>query len=419
MKSQSADVLVLGGGIIGVTLALELQKSGRRVFLIDKSEPGYGCSYGNAGWLTPCFSMPLPQPGMFLKSIGWLLNPESPLYIKPTPSWVLVRWMLNFLMSMNEKKMRESIEVLTEISKYGLNFYASFSENHSDLRELGFNRKGLLMVSAEADGLRSALTEMSLMHEQGVEGKRLSTDEIQQLEPALRPGLKGGVYFPNEAHIEPLAIVKALTQEFINNGGSVFSRTEVFGFETSSGKIEKVLTTKGPFTADLVALALGSWSKNIANDLKLSLPVLGGKGYSLITNSFEQSPTHPIMVVEKKLAITPRENSVRLAGTLELVDGDDSITQRRMHAILKSSQQYLKMHGTPQIQEIWRGLRPCTPDGVPVIGFSKKWSNLFYSVGHQMLGLQSAPGSARLSSDIIEDRTPLADPIPFSPLRYE
>jgi hypothetical protein len=104
-----ADVLIVGGGVIGLASAYELSRAGVKVVLIDKSDPGYGCSYGNAGWITPCFSMPLPMPGMLLKSIGWLTDPESPLYIKPELSWTLFRWLLRFLLSMNRKQMFASV----------------------------------------------------------------------------------------------------------------------------------------------------------------------------------------------------------------------------------------------------------------------------------------------------------------------
>lgn len=418
METQKFDALVLGAGIIGVSLALELQKSGRKVLIIDKGEAGFGCSYGNAGWLTPCFSMPLPQPGMFLKSIGWLLKPESPLYIKPEPSWLLLKWMMHFLSSMNEKKMRESVAVLTEISKYSLNYYAQLAERHP-ATTLGFDRKGLIMASATSKGLQAAELEMNLMLEHGVPGKRLSKEETLALEPALKPVIAGSVYFPTEAHIEPLAAVKSLVAEFEAAGGVIKSKTEVFNFEFNQNKISKVITTKGVFSADLVVLAMGTWSRQLEKTLGVSVPVLGGKGYSLITNSFSIKPQHPIMIVERKVAITPRSHSVRMAGTLELVAGDDSITPRRVNAIIKGAHKYLHVEAQPEISEVWRGLRPCTPDGVPMIGFSKKWDNLFYSLGHQMLGLQSAPGSARLSMDIIEKRSTITDAHPFRPERFE
>ena len=116
-----ADVLIVGGGVIGLASAYELDRAGVKVVVIDKSDPGYGCSYGNAGWITPCFSMPLPMPGMLLKSIGWLTDPESPLYIKPELSWTLFRWLLRFLLSMNRKQMLSSVDALTAISKQSLN----------------------------------------------------------------------------------------------------------------------------------------------------------------------------------------------------------------------------------------------------------------------------------------------------------
>lgn len=416
MKSK-VDVLVLGGGIIGLSTALELQKSGRQVTLIDRGQMGHGCSYGNAGWITPCFAMPLPQPGLFWKSIGWLLNPDSPLHIKPEPSWLLARWMMGFLFSMNQKKFHESIAVLTDISKFSLDFYTELAKRHPD--DFGFDQKGLLMVSATPSGVTAAEIEMELMLERGIPGKRLEKDEILAMEPSLRPVIRGGVYFPSEAHAEPLATTQTLAQEFLKAGGILKPLTEVFDFTFEGGKISEVHTTRGNFQPDLVVLTMGTWSRVLAERLRVSVPILGGKGYSLITNSFEVKPTHPLMIVDRKIAVTPRADSVRIAGTLELVDQDDSFSPRRLQGILSGAKEHLKMQSDPEIREIWRGLRPCTPDGVPMIGFSKRWSNLFYNVGHQMLGLQSAPGSARLSGDLILGRSPLTDPKPFRPERFE
>ncbi len=460
MGKQKADVLILGAGIIGMTLAHELQRAGRQVTVLDKSEPGLGCSYGNAGWITPCFAMPLPQPGMFWKSIGWLLNPDSPLYIKPQPSLRLAKWMWSFLMAMNRRRLQESVAALTDISKFSLQSYRELASRtpHS----FGFKQKGLLMVSGTQVGLRAAELEMQLMHERGIPGELLSAEQVLHMEPALKPVISGGVFFPSEAHAEPLATVQVFVEEFREAGGQIHSRTEVFDFVVGDGKIQEVLTTRGRFQADIIVMAAGTWSHALARQLQLSVPVLGGKGYSVIVDAPPPLPRHPIMVVEKKLAVTPREGSVRLAGTLELVDDrDDSITPRRVRTLLKSAEEYLHFanflsesfsqsanpsarsvvsaamataaaHAVdnrngfdssalarPEIREVWRGLRPCTPDGVPIIGFSRRWSNLFYNFGHQMLGLQSAPGSARLACDLILGNMPsFTDPRPFRPSRY-
>lgn len=421
MKSRKVDVLVLGAGIIGTSVARELQSKGRKVTLIDKGNPGYGCSYGNAGWITPCFAMPLPQPGMFWKSIGWMLDPESPLYIKPQPSTLLFKWLMSFMRNMNEKKMNQSIDVLTAISKDSFNFYKELDKRNP--KNYDFNQHGLLMVSGTKEGVRAGEEEVDLMASRGVEGRKLSAKEVIDFEPSLRPEMiKGGVYFPQEAHCEPLDAVQLIAKEFQALGGDIHANTEVYDFEFDGNKIKKVITTKGTYEADLVVFCLGSWSEGIAKKLASSVPILGGKGYSLIVkdSNFEQGakPKHPIMLIEKKIAITPRKDSVRLAGTLELVKIDFAITTRRVNAILKGSKAFLKLPQSFEVEELWRGLRPCTPDGVPMIGFSKKWSNLFYCTGHQMLGLQSAPGSARLAGELVFGENTYVDSKPFDPNRY-
>lgn len=419
MKSEKVDVLILGAGIVGLSMAVELQKAGRQVLVIDKGEPGYGCSYGNAGWMTPCFSMPLPQPGMFFKSIGWLLDPDSPLRIKPEPSFLLIRWMTHFLFAMNERRMLDSVRVLTDMSKYSLDSYRALAA--SSPKPFGFDQKGLFLVSGTDDGLKGAKLEMELMKDQGVPGQYMSGDEIAAMEPSLKPGLKGGVYFPKEAHAEPLLTAQALADELIRLGGRIQSKTEVYDFEKSGGKISRVFTTRGVFAADIVVMAMGTWSKELAKRLACRVPILGGKGYRIITNSFAVTPKHPIMIVDRKIAVTPRmDGATSVAGTLELVDQDFEITPRRLGNIISGAQEYLHMTpGDPEIKEVWRGLRPCTPDGLPMIGFSKKHSNLFYNVGHQMLGLQSAPGSGRVATDLIFGRPTITETRPFRPERYE
>jgi D-amino-acid dehydrogenase len=423
--STQVDILVIGGGIVGTTVARELQASGRSVTLIEKGALGHGCSLGNAGWITPCFAMPLPQPGMLLKSIGWLLDNQSPLYIHPSFDPGLVRWLWRFLLSMNRRKMLRSIEVLTETSKYSLEFYRKLETRKPGL---GFEKRGLLMVSSTSEGLDSAITEMELMAERGIPGRKLSQQEALSLEPSLKPLIRGGVFFPEEAQIDPLQATLAVAREFSELGGKILEHHEVFDFELakkymnspgSRPRIQKVRTTQGDFEPDLVVLAAGSWSPEIVRKLRLSVPILGGKGYSMSLTS-NNSPKLPIMIVERKIAVTPFQDRLRLAGTLELVNQDLSISPHRLDAILKGAEEFLSISpDRPSPRDIWRGLRPCTPDGVPLVGSSKRISNLFYCTGHQMLGLQSAPGTARLAAQLLTGQAPFVDPSGFDPRRFE
>lgn len=411
-----ADVLIVGGGVIGLASAYELSKAGAKVVVIDKFEPGYGCSYGNAGWITPCFAMPLPMPGMLLKSFKWLLDPESPLYIKPELSPTLISWLLRFMASMNEKKMLSSVDALTQISIQSLKLYQELSAKTD--KPFSFEQKGLFMVAQSDDGLKYARKEMELVSRNGIPGKLMLEEEARAFEPSLTKRIKGGVFFSQEAHAEPLQVTQTLAHEAQKLGAVILSKTEVIDFQVTPKGVAAARTTRGIFQADQFVLATGSWSRHIGQTLDLKIPVLGGKGYAIITDPLEVNPQRPMMLVEKKVAVTPRNGTLRLAGTLELVNQDETFTTRRVEAIVRGAREFMSVPESIRYHEIWRGLRPCTPDGVPVIGRTTRYPNLLLATGHQMLGLQSATGTGKLVADLALGKTPDVDPTPYRADRF-
>ena len=414
---NSKSVVIIGGGIVGVSVAREMAAAGAQVTLIEKGQVGLGCSYGNAGWMTPCFAMPLPMPGMMLKSMKWLLNPESPLYIKPEPSVLLAKWLTRFLLSMNEKQAQAAIRALVHLSQVSLDAYKALAERNP--QAFDFTQKGLLMVSQTKDGVQAAVDEMNVVAPLGVPGKKLTSDEVKALEPAITGPVAGGVYFPAEAHGEPLKIVQTLANEAKAFGAKIMEYTEYQSFKMdSAGNITSVVTSQGEIAADSVVLATGSWSEELGRQLGLSVPILGGKGYALIVPPLEKQPQIPLMLVEKKVAITPRQGSLRIAGTLELVNQDFSITQRRVDAIVKGTRQFLTLPEKLEVQELWKGLRPCTPDGVPMVGWSQKHKNLMLACGHQMLGLQAGLGTGIMVREMMMNQTPTVDVSLFNPNRF-
>jgi len=414
MNSKS-DVLVVGGGIIGLSTAVKLAEKGVSVTVLERGALGHGCSYGNAGWMTPCFALPLAMPGLFFKSLKWLMNPESPLYIKPSFDPLLFRWLAHFTLAMTEKKARASTEALVGLSKVSLDLYQKLSIEYP---EMAFEKKGLLMVAQSKAGVQAAIQELDYVSAYQVPGKALSPDEIRQIEPSLQGHLEGGVYFPNEAHAEPLKVVQALAQKARSLGVVIEEKVDVTHWLTENGKIQSLQTSQGPRKAETYVLATGSWSQAIGRELKLSVPILGGKGYAMIVPPLTPQPKYPLMLIEKKIAITPRKNSLRIAGTLELVNQDFTITERRVKAIIRGAREFLPVPQDLKIEETWRGLRPCTPDGVPLIGFSNRISNLALACGHQMLGLQSGFGTGQLLADLITTGRSELDRKVYDPNRF-
>lgn len=430
-NQKAFDVVIVGAGIIGCSTAYALAKQGLRVAVLDKGELGQGCSYGNAGWITPCFAMPLPMPGMFWKSFKWLLLPESPLYIKPSLSPDLIGWLWTFMKNMNEAQAARAIRGLVQLSIVSQSIYRDLAKLQP---QTNYQQQGLLMITRTEDGIKAAQDEMQRVALHGIPGELLNGSQVKEKEPALKGDFLGGVYFPNEAMVEPFEVVKALAAESKKLGAQFFSGFEFQNLEMKTSAVSglKAKSVQSGeeihFTADHVVMATGSWSKSLAAKLDLKIPILGGKGYALIVPKLQQQPVHPIMYVEKKVAITPRTNSLRIAGTLELVDQDFSINTKRLAVMEKGAREVLNLPEQLQIQETWRGLRPCTPDGVPLIGPHHQLKNLWFAAGHQMLGLQAGAGTGELVARMITGKSPEWDRLTqkaevdealFSPRRFQ
>ena len=417
-ETDKTDVIVIGGGIIGTSCACALAQRGAKVTLIEKGQIGLGCSYGNAGWLTPCFAEPLPMPGMLMTCFKWLLDPDSPLYIKFRLDWEFIRWMTRFLVSMNHRQMHASFHALVELAKYSLEAYAKMDAENPG--EFSYKQKGMLSVASSQSALDAIKLHLEHVSQHGVVGRMLEADEVRRLEPALTCNeIAGGVHFPDEAQCEPLETVQAMGRRAERLGAVILSDTEVFDVEFNHKRIEAMRTTRGRICADQYVLAAGSWSTRIGKKLGMRVPVLAGKGYAVIVEPFEPRPSMPLMLADVRVGIAPRSASIRLAGTLELVDSEDQrITARRVDAIIGAARRFLNVPQPPKIVEVWRGLRPCTPDGVPIIGRPQRYDNLVLATGHQMLGLLAAPATGQLVAEIISGADTTFDPQPFRPARF-
>jgi D-amino-acid dehydrogenase len=409
------DIAIIGGGVIGVASAVELARRGARVTVVERDRIGHGCSYGNAGWLTPSQAVPLANPAMLLKSFKWMLDPESPLYIQPRLDPAFLRWLIEFLLSSRKGKFERGAAALVELCRVSVDLWEEFARRSPAL--FGFERHGLLAVYENAASLESAQRGVDLVRAFGVRAERWSADDVREKEPAIIGPQIGGYFYPDDAHCEPYEAVKALEVEARALGVQFLEDTEVYGISNGSGP-RQLTTTRGDMRAGQVVIATGPWSESLGNMLGLRLPVIGAKGYSLVLPPSNPHPTRSIYLIERKVAVNPHRDALRIAGTLELVRNDFSVNARRVDVIVRGAKAMLNIGTAPAAREIWRGLRPCTPDGMPAIGRARGRGDIWLATGHQMAGLKTAPGSAVLLAQLMCGETPRFDPEPFRADRF-
>ena len=332
--TERKDVVIIGGGVIGVCCAYYLAKQGRSVCILEKEKIAAGSSSGNAGLIVPSLSIPLAAPGVAGKGLKWMLNSDSPFYIKPRMDFSLLSWLLQFIWACRKSRLHSSLEALSALTLAGLPLYdalADFGDGN-----FGYERKGLLGVYLGQPVFESGLKEAQLLKEFGIESKVLNSDEIHSLEPTVVDNIFGGVYYPGDCHLIPDEFVHRLADEAVKMGVVIHTNTEVVDFAGDGRKISSIKTNKGDFTADFVVLAAGSWSSTLAHRLRTSLPLQPAKGYSVTANKTGPSPKIPLLLGDAKAAITPMGNQLRVAGTLELSGFDSLIDQRRVKAIIEA-----------------------------------------------------------------------------------
>ncbi len=409
------DVVVIGGGVVGVASAVELAKRGVQVTVVERDEVGRGCSYGNAGWLTPSQAFPLANPAMLLKSFKWMLDPESPLYIQPRLDPAFLRWLLEFLLASRKAKFDRGSTALLELCRVSTDLWEDVAKRSTV--DFGFERHGLLAVYEKQDSLEASQAMIDTLAAAGIPAQRWTADEVREKEPAIIGETVGGYFYPDDAHCEPFQAVLALKAEAESLGVAFLEHTEVFAISNDDGP-RRLTTTRGEITAEQVVVATGPWSEAIGKMLGFRLPVIGAKGYSLVLPKANPHPKRSIYLIERKVAVNPHRDGLRIAGTLELVRNDFSINTRRVNVIVRGAKAMLNIGEAPVAREIWRGLRPCTPDGMPAIGRARGRGDVWLATGHQMTGLKTATGTGLLLAQLMTGETPRFDPEPFRADRY-
>ncbi|WP_223032717.1 NAD(P)/FAD-dependent oxidoreductase [Hanstruepera marina] len=410
------EVIVIGGGVIGLCSAYYLKKEGHHVTLIDQSNMDSGASYVNAGYLSPSHFIPLSAPGVMKKGLKWMFNPSSPLYIKPRLDKDFLQWVMAFNRSCNPNHVKKAIPAIKGLTLLSQELYDDIKqENHFNFH---LEKKGLLMLCQTQKMLEEEVKTAELAKLEGLDAQEISLSELKTLEPQAKINVLGATYYKCDSHSTPHEFMDEMKSWLLNNGVTILQNEKVQDLEVDNGQIVSVITNKQKLKADEFVLAAGSWSTILSKKLGLKLLLQAGKGYRI--NTFNKTNiTLPAILAEAKVAVTPMNGFTRFAGTMEIAGINNNINPVRVEAIVKAvTNFYPDIHvSEEEKKEASSGLRPVTPDGLPYIGKSKKCKNLTIAAGHAMMGWSMATGTGKLVSEIISDKKPSLQLSSFSPDR--
>ncbi|MFD2034193.1 NAD(P)/FAD-dependent oxidoreductase [Belliella marina] len=392
--------IIIGGGIVGLFTAYYLQKRGIAVTIIDKGDMLSNTSTGNAGMIVPSHIIPLAAPGMISKGIGWMFSSKSPFYIHPRFDKKLLEWSWLFYKSANAKHVEKSIPYLKNISLLSKSLYNEFKQDHID-SELELAEKGLMMLYQSADMEKEEVEFAKLARLHGLEAEVLSPSDIEKIEPNIQVNARGAVLFPGDAHLSPTALYSFLKKHLIEQGAVFKPNLQVRGFEKSRDKVTAVITDAGAIEGNQFILCGGAWTGELAGMLGFRLPMMGGKGYSFIQENQPEIKQAAILT-ETKVAVSPYGQQIRFGGTMEIAGTNEKINLNRVRGIFESINRYYPDFQSkfPEPEQIWKGLRPCSPDGLPYIGQAPGLENVLVGSGHGMMGISMAPATGKLLTQI-------------------
>ena len=416
-RTDSSDVLILGGGVIGLACAWYLLKAGRGVTVIEQDRVGSGSSHGNCGTITPSHAAPLAMPGTVATALKWLLRPDAPLRIKPRLDPELLRWLLAFRRRCNWPDALRATAAklpLLEASRRWLEDL--ILAEHLDCE---FGSTGTLNVFRDPREFECARAVHERLAAHLPPCEYLDAAATLAREPALKPGLAGAILHAGDASLRPDRLLAELARIVRAAGGRIIEGTRIERIHHDGGRIARVVTTRGEFGADEVVLALGAWSPRFARDLDLRIPIQPGKGYSITWTRPARCPRMPLSLKERAVCVTTWGSGYRLGSTMEFAGYDDTLNRTRLDALRRGAAEYLHEPEGPAMVEEWYGWRPMTSDDLPLIGRAPRLRNLVLATGHGMLGVTMSAATGVLVSEIVTARQPSLDIAAFAPARFD
>ncbi|NOH01601.1 MAG: FAD-dependent oxidoreductase [Chloroflexi bacterium] len=415
--TTKSDILIIGGGPVGLSCAYYLLKSGRKVTILEAKEIGKGSGHGNAGQIVPSHIIPLAAPGVVSSALKWMLDPAlSPFGMKVRLSPAYLLWLVQFAAACNDANVQRSLPAMRNLAQLSVtNLQKMLDEEGIECR---YQQTGIITLFKDEKAFEGGKHEAEFLGKNGVPTEILDKAALHAREPIALDDVIGGVHFTGDSFMNPAIFLGELAKRVRAMGAEVHENTPVTGLESAGGKISKVRTASGEFEAEHVVLAAGAWSPIVARDLRLKLPVQPARGYSVTVAAPRKMPRHAFILGDRRVAVSPLGELLRFTGRLEVGEYSTTPNPDWLARLEKFVREYIELDEKLDVKETWAGLRPVTPDGIPAIGRSPHHSNLTVATGHAMVGLTLGPGTGQVVTELVNGRKTAFDLSPFGLERF-
>jgi D-amino-acid dehydrogenase len=397
---EGMRVVVVGGGVVGLASAYRLAKTGCEVVVLEARTAGSAATHGNAAKIALAESAPVPAPGVILQGLRWMLKPDSPLYVKPSVAPGFVKFMLTMARHCTARDYRFGLDTHLRLATDANDLFDEYAKDGIDFE---MHDAGVLLAFETRERYEEHCASLEIFERFGMTATRLTGDDVQTTEPALSDRIKHGLFFAADRQIEPDSLTRGLVKRCHELGVHIRENTSIQHFQRRGGTVTGVVTEGGELiVGDALVLAAGVWSGPLSKQLGAPMPIRPGKGYSIDYRPAPIQLRTSLTLEDARVAVTPLNGMIRLAGTMEFGGFDESVNLKRVAAIRRAAEENFIGWDNPRgAAAPWAGLRPMTPDGLPIIGKCGNLDNAYIASGHGMLGLTLAPGTAEIVTDLI------------------
>ncbi len=414
--SAKKDIVILGGGIIGLACAYYLLKAGRGVTIIEQNTLASGASHGNCGTITPSHAPPLSQPGTIGKALKWMLTPDAPFRVAPRLDADMFGWMLQFARRCNWQDYRRLARAKGPLLLRSRDLLGELVRREN--LDCHYAESGTIYVHRDEAAFEAMSFMPTLLADCGIVMQRIDAQRCRAMEPTLNDSIVGGYWNPGDTRLRPDRYAAELARVVKALGAEIHEGTTIAGFRRGADNIDAVLTDHGEFAADDIVFALGAWSPKLGRQLGLRIPIQPGKGYSITYTQPTRAPRIPLSLRERSVCVSVWEGGYRLGSTMEFAGYDATLNRARIDAIKRGAAEYLIEPEGPVVTEEWFGWRPMTYDDLPIIGRAKQCKNLLFATGHSMLGVTMSAATGELVAQLVAGGDTALDAATFSPARF-